>query len=87
MNLYYAKEVATPNFIGFPGTSPFLIMTPAQKPTPRERIHVKQFDKDSAQDALERFINDLHDKYEDMQIIETLEVDDYILLVFSIPRY
>lgn len=82
----YAKLVTTPEYFGPPGTMPLMTVSPIPQPISREEIHVKEMRKNSLESELECFLKYLAQTYKNAQVIDTVEVGNYVLLVYSIPR-
>lgn len=82
----YAKLVTTPEFFGPSGTMPLMTVSPIPQPISREEIHVKSLSKELLENELERFLKYLAQTYKNAQVIDTVDVGSYVLLVYSIPR-
>lgn len=86
MNPAYVKKVEAYEFFVSPGEVPAITMNPTPRLVSTDEIHVKQFSQSTIYREMETFLQEIHDEYGDCQVIETLGLDKFLLLVYAVPR-
>lgn len=86
MNPAYAARVESCKFFAPPGVLPLATISPIPRSISCDEVHVKKFFKSGADRELEDFLKELLDEHGEYQVIETLELDKFMLLFYAVPR-
>lgn len=86
MDPAYVRRVEMQEFFAPPGAIPLTTAGPLPRLISRDEVHVKQFSSNTIYRELDVFFQQLHEKYGEYRVIETLELEDIVLLFYAVPR-
>lgn len=86
MNPSYVQRVEMQKFFAPPGVNPPMAISLIAKPISCDEIHAKEFLSNTVCSEMNDFFQQLREEYGDYQVIKTLHLENFVVLVYAVPR-